>query len=67
MPSPLGEGQTVTPINRHHQGEVPCGHFAGEVVRRKGGAGQQLHSPITRSDFHALSKWIYPVCLVLFK
>ena len=23
MPSPLGEGQTDTPINRHNQGEVP--------------------------------------------
>ena len=23
MPSPLGEGQTVAPINRHNLGEVP--------------------------------------------
>ncbi len=35
MPSPLGEGQTVPPKNRHHQGEVevPCGRFAGQPVR----------------------------------
>ena len=38
MPSPLGEGQTVTPINRHQQGEVPCGRFTGEGARRTGGA-----------------------------
>jgi len=26
MPSPLGEGQTVTPKNRHHLGEVLPSH-----------------------------------------
>ncbi len=32
MPSPLGEGQTVPPKNRHHRGEVPCGRFAGRTI-----------------------------------
>jgi hypothetical protein len=36
MPSPLGEGQTDTPINHHHLGEVQADtpinpHHLGEV------------------------------------
>ena len=52
MPSPLGEGQTVTPINRHQQGEVPCGRFTGEGARRAGGA----HWHSARDRFSSLNR-----------
>lgn len=33
MPSPLGEGQTDTPINRDHLGEVPTPSFIPHTKR----------------------------------
>ena len=42
MPSPFGEGQTDTPINRHNRGEVP------PIFHQAPGLGDLMNKPLSR-------------------